>query len=287
MVLCYVCITVSLILHVTMHLTILLVLIFATEDIWAFTSPSLFKFRTTSSSSSSSSSSFSSCIFGTNKLDGNVIHGDLVPLSNNLLVKVRAPMDATKGGLFIPDNAKERPTEGEVVSVGPGRVHPETGLLFGPQLKQGDMVMYGKFDGSELKYNDRDHQLIKESDVLLAYSSEGVGEATEDSVRCIADSILVKLPPKEDTNMNGIIVTTSSDDRKPDSGQVVRMGPGRQLQSGVVVPPSVSIGDMIRFRGFAGVQIKLGAGGGAGKGGLYVVIKDHDVMVKWKGAADK
>ena len=213
-----------------------------------------------------------------NKLDGTPIEGDLVPLSNNLLVEVRPALEATKGGLFIPDNAQERPTEGKVVSVGGGRYHSETGYKFEMDVSPGDKVMYGQFDGSEMKYNEMDHQLIKDDDILLVYDGE---EPLEDTVRCIKDNVLVKLPKVEDTTYAGIIVSTASGDnsakKRPDKGTVVKVGPGRVLQNGQVVPMCVEEGDEIRFRDFAGAQIKLGAQ-------EYVVIKDHDVMVKWKSA---
>jgi chaperonin GroES len=77
-----------------------------------------------------------------NKLDGININGDLTPISNNLLIQVKVAADSTKGGLFIPDNAKERPTEGTVVAAGPGRVHPESGIHMPIAVKAGQSVIY-------------------------------------------------------------------------------------------------------------------------------------------------
>ena len=144
-------------------------------------------------------------ISATNKVDGIQINGDLTPLSNNLLIKVREAASATSGGLFIPDNAKERPTEGKCIAAGPGRVHPETGVQLDCPIKVGDGVIYGKYDGTELRYNDINHQLIKDDDVLLKYSGEN---PTLDTVECIKDQVLIKLPPKEESNSAGIIIST-------------------------------------------------------------------------------
>jgi chaperonin GroES len=83
---------------------------------------------------------------------------------------ISKPYCNATGGLYIPDNAKERPTEGLVMATGPGRVHPETGVQLGCAVKTGDGVIYGKYDGTEMKYNDANHQLIKDDDVLLMYS---------------------------------------------------------------------------------------------------------------------
>ena len=87
-------------------------------------------------------------------MDGITISSDLQPLQNNLLIKIKPPKSETTGGIFIPDNAKERPNEGIVVASGPGRVHPETGLQLNIAVQTGDGVIYGKFDGTEMKYND-------------------------------------------------------------------------------------------------------------------------------------
>eukprot|EP01035_Chromulina_nebulosa_P010444 gene10444-14029_t len=108
-----------------------------------------------------------------NKLDGITIEGNLVPLSNNVLVKVKEIAASTSGGLFIPDNAKERPTEGTVIAAGPGRVHPETGILIAIAVAEGENVIYGKYDGNRtLHYNEVNHQMIKDDDILLKYSGK-------------------------------------------------------------------------------------------------------------------
>lgn len=134
---------------------------------------SLVLFLTSSSSYAFTSSRWTTsrqvAVAATNRLDGIDINGDLLPLSNNVFVKVKEALSETKGGLFIPDNAKERPTDGMVVAVGPGRIHPETGVLMTMAVEVGDNVIYGKYDGTEMKYNDLNYQLIKDDDILLKY----------------------------------------------------------------------------------------------------------------------
>lgn len=147
-----------------------------------------------------------------NKLDGVVISGDLTPLSNNLLVKVKEAMAETKGGLFIPDNAKERPTEGQVIAAGPGRVHPDTGVQLDIAVNVGSSVIYGKYDGTELKYNDLPHQLIKDDDVLLKYTGT---EATFANVECVKDQVLVKLPPKKKPRLQALLLLHPWKDKVP------------------------------------------------------------------------
>lgn len=83
-------------------------------------------------------------------LEGRPITGPIKPMSNFVLVKVREAAAQTLGGVVLPDQAKEKPTEGIVMEVGPGRLHPETNVLIDPCVENGQSVLYGKFDGSKV-----------------------------------------------------------------------------------------------------------------------------------------
>ena len=87
------------------------------------------------------------------------------PLGDRVLVKRVEEESKTKGGIIIPDTAKEKPQEGEVVAVGPG-VRDEDGKLVALELKAGDRVLFGKWSGSEVKIDGEDLIIMKESDVL-------------------------------------------------------------------------------------------------------------------------
>lgn len=206
-----------------------------------------------------------------NKLDGIDIDGDLMPMGNSLLIKVKEALSETKGGLFIPDNAKERPTEGTVVANGPGRVHPETALQLDIAVKAGQAVLYGKYDGSELRYNEEEHQLIKDDDVLLAYPAGE--EATVANVECVKDQILVAMPVEEATE-GGLIISNIEKEKRPDYGQVVKVGPGRQAGNGKYMDPQVKPGDWVKFRDFAGSEVKL-------DNKNHLVIRNYDILAKW------
>ena len=207
-----------------------------------------------------------------NKVDGITIEGNLTPLSNNLLVKVKEAASSTASGLFIPDSAKARPTEGTVVAVGPGRVHPDTAKLLETTVKVGSHVLYGKYDGTELKYNDASHQMIKDDDVLLTYTGS---EATLDNVECVKDQVLIQLPPKEEKSQSGIIISTpGSQDKRSTSGIVAKVGPGRHAANGELIQPQVAAGDGVRFREFGGNLVKLG-------GEEFIVVRSSDILAKW------
>ncbi len=89
----------------------------------------------------------------------------LQPLADRLVVKPSEREEVTKGGIFIPDTAKERPQEGEVIVVGPGR-KSEDGKLIPMDVKVGDIVVYARYGGTEIKIDDEDLIILRESDIL-------------------------------------------------------------------------------------------------------------------------
>jgi chaperonin GroES len=87
------------------------------------------------------------------------------PLGDRVLVKRVEEESKTKGGIIIPDTAKEKPQEGEVVAVGPG-ARDEDGKYIAMDLKAGDRILFGKWSGTEVKIDGNDLIIMKESDVL-------------------------------------------------------------------------------------------------------------------------
>ena len=87
------------------------------------------------------------------------------PLHNRVVVKRLEGEEKTKGGIIIPDTAKEKPQEGKIVAVGPG-ARDESGKLVPLDLKVGDNILFGKWSGSEVKIDGEDLLIMKESDVL-------------------------------------------------------------------------------------------------------------------------
>ncbi len=89
----------------------------------------------------------------------------LQPLADRLVVKPSQKEEKTKGGIYLPDTAKEKPQEGEVVAVGPGKLNEE-GKRIPMDLKVGDKVIYSKYGGSEIKIDDVEMIILRESDIL-------------------------------------------------------------------------------------------------------------------------
>ncbi len=87
------------------------------------------------------------------------------PLQDRIIVKRIEEEEKTKGGIIIPDTAKEKPMEGEVVSVGKGKV-AEDGKLIKLDVKAGDKVLFSKYAGTEVKIDDVDYLIMREDDIL-------------------------------------------------------------------------------------------------------------------------
>jgi chaperonin GroES len=87
------------------------------------------------------------------------------PLGDRVLVKRIKEEEKTKGGIIIPDTAKEKPQEGKVVAVGKGK-HSEDGKLIPVEVKAGDKILFGKYSGSEVKLEGEEHVILREDDIL-------------------------------------------------------------------------------------------------------------------------
>ena len=89
----------------------------------------------------------------------------VIPLHDRVLVKRLEAEDTTKGGIIIPDTAKEKPQEAKVIAVGQGRVN-EDGKVVPLDVKKGDKVLIGKFSGTEVMIEDEEHIILREEEIL-------------------------------------------------------------------------------------------------------------------------
>lgn len=87
------------------------------------------------------------------------------PLADRVVVKVLSGEEKTKGGIVLPDTAKEKPQEAEVIAVGPGRVL-DNGQRVVPEVKVGDRVIFAKYGGTEVKLEGEEYLILRESDIL-------------------------------------------------------------------------------------------------------------------------
>lgn len=93
----------------------------------------------------------------------------LQPLGDRVVVKPTPKEEVTKGGIVLPDTAKEKPQEGKVIAVGPGRL-TDDGKRIAMDVKVGDIVIYAKYGGTEIKEDDEELIILRESDILAKKS---------------------------------------------------------------------------------------------------------------------
>jgi chaperonin GroES len=93
------------------------------------------------------------------------------PLADRIVVKREDPSEQVRGGIIIPDSAKEKPQEGRVIAVGPGRVD-DKGTRTPLELKPGDRILMGKYSGTEVRIDGEEHIIMREDDVLAVIESK-------------------------------------------------------------------------------------------------------------------
>ena len=93
------------------------------------------------------------------------------PLADRVVVKALEETEQMRGGLYIPDTAKEKPQQGEIIAAGPGKFDEKGGQRIPMDVKVGDKVLYGKYSGTEVTVGDEQYLILRESDVLAVIKS--------------------------------------------------------------------------------------------------------------------
>jgi len=98
------------------------------------------------------------------------------PLHDRVLIKRLEEKEVVKGGIIIPDTAKEKPMEGEVVAVGPGKIQDD-GKRSAMDVKPGDRILFGKYAGTEIKLDDEEYVIMREEEILAVLQTAGKGKS--------------------------------------------------------------------------------------------------------------
>src|SRR3990172_7095425 len=106
--------------------------------------------------------------------NGGTMNIPLIPLYDRLLVRRKEAQEQSDGGIYIPDTVRERPAEGEVLVVGEGRYNAYYGRTIPLTVKVGDYILFGKYAGSEITYDDETYTLLAEDEVLAIIRKETV-----------------------------------------------------------------------------------------------------------------
>jgi len=139
-------------------------------------------------------------------------------------------------------------------------------------VEAGEGVVYGKYDGTEVDYDGETHTLIQDSDILVKFTG---GELTLDNADVVSDNVLVKVEDNEEETSSGLLIAaTSKKGGKPSTGSVVKVGSGKMASNGSIMTVDISVGDMVKFRDFAGNEVDI-------DGGEYAVVRMTDILAKF------
>lgn len=204
----------------------------------------------------------------THTLNGAKIRAPMVPIGQNILVKIAEVQEETSGGLILSTDAKEKPTHGTAVSVGEGKYLPN-GVRAPMNVKEGDTILYGKYGGTDVTYDGDKHCFVTQDDVLCVLED---GHMKVSSVRPVLDRILVKRDAVQEETESGLVLGKSGE--KPLSGTVVKIGTGRFMENGETEPILFKENDHIMFGKYAGTDLKF-------EGEDYLMLRISDVFAKW------
>ncbi|TKW33324.1 hypothetical protein SEVIR_2G226600v4 [Setaria viridis] len=185
------------------------------------------------------------------------------PLGDRVLVKVKTTEAKTDGGILLPVSVQSRPTGGEVVAVGEGRSFGSNSIEI--SVPVGAQVVYSKYAGTELEFNDADHLILKEDDIIGILDSDDVKD-----LKPLNDRILIKVAEAEEQTAGGLLLTQANKE-KPSVGTVVAVGPGPLGEDGTRKALSITPGSNVMYSKYAGSEFK-------GQDGEYIVLKASDVM---------
>ena len=205
----------------------------------------------------------------THTLNGLKIDGPLQPTGQNIIVKVAEAAETTAGGLFLSGSAVEKPTYGEAVEVGPGKYFPN-GMRIPMEVNKGDCVLYGKYGGTDLDYDEEKHCVVTQDDVLCKLKG---GEYSASAIEPIWDRVLVKVDKASEETLSGIIISKNAQE-KSTSGTIVAMGSGRFMENGKMEPTTFSVGDTVLYSQYAGSSLNF-------DGEEYMLIRTADVYAKY------
>ncbi|CAN0121022.1 unnamed protein product [Ectocarpus sp. 6 AP-2014] len=214
------------------------------------------------------------------ELDEKELRGPLTPVEDTVMVKVDKQKAVTEGGVFLPKMKNVKITRGTVTAAGEGKRHWDTGVKIPITVEVGERVVYGNFDGTLVQYQGSEHLLMRDTELLMAYEGE---EITLDTARMLGDRVLlqVKAVPKgTSSSAAGVLIAESATrSTRPTVGQVVKVGPGRMVPSGLMMPMYCEVGDCVKYKDFAAEVIQIE--------GLetdefeLVCIRNVDILAKW------
>jgi chaperonin GroES len=208
---------------------------------------------------------------GEYRLNNFVLPGPLKCMGNQVLLKYIKAADQTAGGLFVSADAGAKPTDGIVMSAGPGKVDPKTGVLLPNPVKEGDLCVLAEFEGEKVQYNGENCIFVEGEKIIGCYESGKVSVAT---FRPIGERVMIEMPSAKQEETDSGIVLALDEDVDDNYGPVIAVGPGQTVGDGQQVPVGVSPGENVMYEREAGLQLMI-------EGRKFKIIKESDCLSKW------
>eukprot|EP00927_Polykrikos_kofoidii_P067631 TRINITY_DN63075_c0_g1_i1.p1 TRINITY_DN63075_c0_g1~~TRINITY_DN63075_c0_g1_i1.p1 ORF type:complete len:314 (-),score=45.86 TRINITY_DN63075_c0_g1_i1:186-1046(-) len=195
---------------------------------------------------------------------------DYVTLGSHVLVRPSEAAATSEAGFVLPESAREMVFSGEVVGVGTGAWHPDTGVELPLWSQVGRSVLYDKYAAEALLIGDVNHVVIRDDDVLLSYSGD---EAIVDTIRIPRGKVLVQIGESRTVSLGGLVLPKGGKSEKT-FGIVAVVGDPYIDGRGNHHPLELSVGDRIQFRSGSGVTLKLDKI-------EYRIVEVADCLAKW------
>ncbi|CAK9155183.1 unnamed protein product [Ilex paraguariensis] len=188
----------------------------------------------------------------------------LKPLGDRVLVKIKIAEEKTVGGILLPTTAQTKPQGGEVVAVGEGRTVGKNKVDV--SIKTGTQVVYSKYTGTEVEFDESNHLILKEDDIIGILDTDDVKD-----MKPLNDRVLIKVAEAEEKTAGGLLLTEASKE-KPSIGTVIAVGPGPLDEEGNKSSLSISPGNTVLYSRYAGNDFK------GADGSEYIALRASDVM---------
>lgn len=186
----------------------------------------------------------------------------LRPLGTRIIVRPDDPETRSKGGIIIPDTAKQKPATGTVVAMGPGMLMKTGGRWPMPDVSEGDKVIYLKYAGTEMKIEGVVHLVVRDDDLIVG--------GPEGKMKPLGDRVLVRVDKAEEKSVGGIIIPDIARE-KPLAGEVVAIGNGKAMEDGTIRPLDVKVGERVNFSKHSGTAAKV-------NGEPYTIFREDDFL---------
>ncbi|KAK7291784.1 hypothetical protein RIF29_07204 [Crotalaria pallida] len=186
------------------------------------------------------------------------------PLGDRVLVKIKEAEEKSEGGILLPATAQTKPQGGEVVAVGEGKSLGKSKVEV--SVKAGAQVVYSKYAGTEVEFNDSKHLILKDDDIIGILETDEIKD-----LKPLNDRVLIQVAQAEEKTAGGLFLTEATKD-KPSIGTVIAVGPGPLDEEGNRTPLPVTPGNTVLYSKYAGTDFK-------GKDGFeYITLRASDVI---------